>query len=469
MGDWEASWAAARAEIRHFHDDMREYLAEIRQAAADDYSAYVAVQPGEPFLGDSGRNTYYEPGEWGSSDYGSRRGAGPGAFEFSAYRSDIESILFYLERYVDQCRIGPFDTIAEKFEEIVDELKNAEGHDGGMNNVASALEEWNSGAAENFRQVVLVPFSKIMHGQAKLAVELARAARGYQGTIIFARADVLNLTKQLRDKVVDGGGDSDFTTMLRIIGAVAAGAALISSGPGGWATLAWAANTSALALTAVADAADREPGSVEEWTLKGRWATDFIIDAYEKVQQLSSEILIRQGVIEEGLAADEQEIAGTGGVGEFVAGQPGLMNARSAADLGTHGALEVADIRQMKVAGAIDLPAIAEMLDDAHLKLASIRDDFDTGIGPGIAGNVPLRAQWDVAVARLDAALTGTRDFLYWSGQSLATIADNYYLVEESNAAKLQQFQRAYDAALADNLYDLYDPDWSAPRTPGPT
>jgi hypothetical protein len=104
--------------------------------------------------------------------------------------------------------------------------------------------------------------------------------------------------------------------------------------------------------------------------------------------------------------------------------------------------LTISDIVKLKKVGTHDLPAVAEILNQAHEKVETLAELLHAGIGSQVYVGT-WRVYFYQAAHLLDTALTKTRDYLYQSGQNLAAVADGYYATEEeSRLALAAQLQR---------------------------
>lgn len=114
--------------------------------------------------------------------------------------------------------------------------------------------------------------------------------------------------------------------------------------------------------------------------------------------------------------------------------EPELVTADEYRDLGVRGDVHVEDLVELKKAGVAYLPAVAQQLHDALLKLSGVKGLFHSAFGDALF--VVYKYWFREAADRLDTALTKCRDFLYQSGQNLSTIADNYFETDEAIRAE---------------------------------
>jgi hypothetical protein len=371
--------------------------------------------------------------------------------ESNPFHQQLYEIIAQFEHFLDGADPSMFDQIVQRLEEVVGLLEEAQGYDGGMNTVSIALSGWVAGAASNFRNTVITPFGRVASGQAKLAKELAITALGYKEILERARADCLDLAGQLKTKIAPEGTRFDFGTFLFIISAVASatglGAATFA------ARLAWLAATSQIVVDGIAAAAPAPPGEVER-EIVGNWALQFIPSAADQITQLRNHTLRQEGLIEEGLRADEDELD-RADRGEVEFAKPELTRLRAVDDLGERDtAVHIDDIVKLKRVGVADLPAVAEMLHQAYLKMTTINSLFAQGYGDRyVIGEYGWRVRR--VVDRLKDAITNARDYLYQSGVKLSEAADAYYAADTESAAELQS---RIDAELADFTEPTYRP-----------
>jgi hypothetical protein len=468
-----ATYETYRDKIANFQADMLRLTSEIRSAADQDNLAFAVAQPqalnvpGAPPSGSwaSPANRYYEMGP-NTIEISMRKIDYP----YTKFRGDIDTLTYRLEYYADGADPSRFDDVVDRIEQVVSQLDKAQSFDGGMNAVSQALGGWAGGAARNFENAVIVPFGRVTEGQAKLARELAVAARCYQEIVGRAQVDSLDLAVQLKEKIVrDDEGEVDLAAvvgvLLMIAGAAAGGVGALASGAAWAGRIAWSAGTSQLVLKGIeasvseVDAPDR--------VIEGGYAAEFVPSADELLSTLSDQAPPQEVMIWDGFKADQEELDELG-LSEIEFEEPDLVGANDIADLGARdAAVEVENIAKLKRIGLADLPAIAECFHQAHLDLGAVRYSFDQGIGDRhITGQ--YRYWFEDAADQLDTALTRARDYVYQSAQSLVKIADGYYEGETENQERLA---RLVDNELEDFPYDIYDtyepPPPVTARSPG--
>jgi hypothetical protein len=472
-------------KIANFHADMANLLASIREKSRDDRIAFErAALPVRTI--DSGLNPYF--------DYAAATSAlssepnGGYDYDYTAFRADIDEVIERLERFADDTNVERFGEINEKMLAIKDILDEAQGADNGMEQVDDALTGWVGGAAVNFRDVVIYPFGRVLLRQANLAKEIATVALSYQAIVDHARADSLDLASQLDEKLdpASGGGGINLDAVLFAIGAVASGIALITGGPVSWpAVITWTAATASginsiadeaakgYALDGIAARAGGEP--VEERRITGDVAGDFIPSAHDQIAKVWQAVREQDELVRDGLKADIAALQDDEQLTLRVT-EPELVTADEYRDLGVRSEVHIEDIVELKKAGVAYLPAVAQQLHKAHQRVLSAKGAFESAFGD--APFVLYKRRFEEAVERLDTALTRCRDFLYESGQNLATIADDYAETDQAIQAELEKLiaeegtpegyrgdpadftiQDLVDLHLEDFTQDVYRPD----------
>jgi hypothetical protein len=410
---------------------------------------------------DDRANPYFE-----GYDSSAASSPSPDEYEYTAY-NEIAELLETLGQFAAEAHPSNFDTINKRLKEVHSLIQEAVVFD--WNEVHDALSHWGGMAADNFRRVVISPFSGTLLRQANLAKEIATAALCYKSIVVRTRADILDLTHQMKDKVThsDGSGGTSFgfTDLLFVVGAAASGAALVTASPVSWPPLiSWAAGTTSGVIRAIEedeaqkyalDGIDQVSGRErpDKRTIRGSWACEFIPSAYEILEMVQKRALDEEDYIKDGLLRDFQQLEESDLALELK--EPELATVDTDEELGVSENLTIFDIVALKKVGNYDLPAVAEMLHQAHYKVAVAADLLNTGLGNQIYVGSHERYFYE-AVNKLLTALTDTRDFLYESGQNLVTVADGYYATEEEARLALEQLIRQ-DPRGAETLEEFID------------
>jgi hypothetical protein len=437
-----------RAAVADFRADLNGLLSGIEEAANENTSAWEVTEPWARTTSDGRDNPYYE-------DVGqlSTPGGNPELYEYTAYRSDIATLIEAFNQFIAEAHPSKFDTINKRLKDVHDRL--AEAIEFNWNDISDALSGWTGGAAANFRNVVITPFAGRLLRQANLAKEAATGALAYQAIIVHTRADILDLAHQLKGKVEGAGGAAGlgFEDALFVVGAVAAGAALVTGGPVTWpAVISFAVSTTGGLMEAVdrANARDYALNGINavsggeragNRTIRGSTAAEFIPSTLEIIEKVIDKATAEEEKIRDGFKRDF-EVIGPASELPLEVPEPDLTSVDTLAGLGVPPDLTISDIVKLKKVGTHDLPAVAEILNKAHEKVETLAELLHAGIGSQVYVGT-WRVYFYQATHLLDTALTKTRDYLYQSGRNLAAVADGYYATEEESrlalAAQLQQ------------------------------
>lgn len=467
-----------RDKIENFSERMDGLVAEIRTAADNDTTARELIDPDvNHFLDlDPGNadNEYVDGGLFANHD-------------LERFRQDINVLADHLTWFIEDAQPSLLDTACESLGEAIELLAEANGDvsDGGGGGAGMELahnelrSRWDSPVRTHFTHQVYDRFGPVVGGQAKLAREIERAVRSYQEIIGRARLDSLSLASQLAgklrveldDDLVEGAiqGARD--------GLMIGGAVL-----GGWQlpTMAAAGRASYVMGLANIFLDGFEAQNVEDSphqdmdTITGELAKDFIPSARQCIDAAWNEAYAQNDLVSQALDADlrtiedtdNQPIELTEATVEQINGPtitPEGEDVDHIDDLGTPTRdLLVADIALIRMAGYSYLPAVAESLDKAHERVSSAQSWFEMAIRGMSIGHLGFRADmFNAAVARLDAAVTGTRDFIYRTGLKLVEIADGYYESDDESRQAMMSLFNEHNRTFEQDRYfgEIYD--WS--------
>lgn len=405
--------------VANYMENMNDLLAETDEKANDYGVCYLVVEPDRRW-----DSPYYEGGTENLSYYG-----------FAKYRADVAELIAEFRRF-DSANPDAFDDVFATLTEAVNQLKKALTYDG-LEGVREALTPWHGRAAVNFRGQVLDVLKVRLSQQALLVEELGRAANCYRELIQRSRGDALGLAESLKNHVGVSGGLS-WGDILWVIGSIAAGVTTFGASAATTA-LTWAgrsAYVSGLAqkFTGIND--NTIPEDTVEREVRGTYADEFVPSCREQIGELKSHGLKEAEALLEGL---RQDLGDQDAMDLLVLDRPEVIGATTTGELADpeldHG-FEVPDIANLKYAGAMQLPVMAQFLDDALGAVSNLSAQVDGAVGDSVVTSLSRHLLTETVTALADA-FTTTRDYLYQSGEALVAIADNYYAVESANKEKM--------------------------------
>jgi hypothetical protein len=393
----------------------------------------------------------------------------PNEYKFVRYRSDVGELVDELRKFVDEADPAVFDDIITQLGDVVRCLELAQGYEG-LASLRVLLLGWRGEASYNFQERVLNTIDPMLWHQAKLVEEIARAAWVYKEIIERGRGDALGLTQDLKRKVEIGGGGLNLGTVLWLVGSVAAGVATFGASTPAtaavWAgRIAYAAGTAREVFAGIEGAGSRRDEA--DRAIEGDYAEEFIPSCWKRISEVKAAGNQEATDLLNGLSKD----LGDDAIDQLTMDRPKIIGADSIDDLGAAddsvmdrdtGLVEVGSIADLKAAGEIWLPTMAQYLHDACWKVERIPFLFDRAIGDSVVAS-PDRYSLEEIITILADALGQARDFLYDAGQALSAAADLYFQTDEQNQAMLELF----NARLAEVNFDEF-PAYSPP-TPQPS
>jgi hypothetical protein len=246
---------------------------------------------------------------------------------------------------------------------------------------------------------------------------------------------------------IDGGGLS-LGTVLWLVGSVAAGVATFGASTGAaaavWAgRIAYAAGTAREVFAGIEGAAGSGRDEADR-AIEGDFAEEFIPSCWKRISEVKAAGNQEATDLLNGLSNDLSDDA----IDRLTMDRPKIVDADSIDDLGAAddsvldpdtGLVEVGSIADLKAAGEIWLPTMAQYLHDACWKVERIPFLFDRAIGDSLVAS-PDRYSLEEIITVLAYALGQARDFLYDAGRALSAAADLYFQTDEQNQAMLALF-----------------------------
>lgn len=416
------SFEDARPKIAHFRSDMHRLLRQIREDAMELWATPT--------------------GYWTGIEHEYLEGDNPYFNNMSRFQRDLEGLALSFESFLEG-GLKPLDRAVAHLEEVSDRITNANGY-GGLENVRHALEKWHGGAASNFDDKVLDHIRRVFAGQQLLTKEVAVALKAIRSVIERGRADILDLADQTAKKLLRKSeeGDFDFGILLWIVGAAAAGTGL---GEAAWAArIAWTAGVAGGMLNQVEKLSQSRVGHRPERRVEGFTPWEIIESAHDQIGHVIQHIRKEEGLVEDALNHDLRELDGKG-IYIIVPQRPSILDADSPDDLGIPDPkLTEFNLVDLGRAARAEMPAMAEILDHAWSELTSVRSAVGSAVtGEWATGLVQLRL--GNAMYALEDALARTRDYIYYAGEKLAWITQNYYDAEAANEQLAQDIEKALD------------------------
>lgn len=382
----------------------------------------------------------------------------------------IDGLVHFLNELDSNARPEMFPRIMEEVVEICDILAVVRESDS-RTDVRELLNGWAGGAAAIFRGI-LADLQGAVREQAVVADQIGAAAVAYRSIAERAQADSMAIAYDVADRMVPSGGGwrqmegqyLEALGQMLVVGlaikdiAGSKGMSLLDS------FSSWSkdqgedmqedARRRHLESYSLRDAANTNAGTSESREVVGEQAADFIGSAREQIQKVREHAWAADLIVHDALRRDVDEIDADLKLLEVAEAD----DIDHVDDLGEREQdVYLEDIVHLKKAGEADMPALAQMLHEAHLRLDAIRVLFDQGIGDGKLAGI-YRGAFNTLVQRLDVAFIKTRDRLYTMGETLSEIAGNYYTTEDEN----RRVQERLAEELENFDHAIYDPDRSA-------
>lgn len=459
---------AHEEDLKDFENTLVDVCYDIIDASYDSGNAYVVTQP------DVLDGKYAAPDDYVASVNAANPTPPPteydnDIFSPSVYRDDIANLAqVELPVFLDGADPSQFDAAITKLTDVSAILELATG-DTGLERLIAMMDKWHGEAATNFELSILPKYSVSIAHQLVFIDELTATAMCLREVIERTRGDGLGLAQDLRRKVnVSGDGSVSLETVLWVAGSIFAGiAAFTVAGPVTAATVANIValhlNTASSAIGQVQKLSGSETG---ERPISGETAYEFIPSCLEQIDNV-----LRAGVAEVDavMSALKADLA-DGGADLLCISKPevidgGNFDLLDAENL-SHDIL-IESIADLRFAGVVTLPTMANHFDKANLEVASLGHTFDAAIGQStvVSGS---RHILDEAIQALTDAFVDTRDYLYKAGVALTDIADAYFETEADNEAMMNTFAAQLDAYEENGApFPAYTPD-PAPTDPAP-
>ncbi|MPZ78894.1 MAG: hypothetical protein GEV28_00210 [Actinophytocola sp.] len=452
----DESFDSHRGEIEDFENSFIDLCYEIVDATYDSDNAYYVTFPN--IL----EGKYAAPREYIDSI------VLPTSYDFdtdefnpSVYRDDIANLTATeLPRFLDGAELGSFDEIDTRLREAANLLDLAGGYYG-FEQLLILMDKWSGRAAYNFQHKVLATFETMLVHQLVFIDELGAVSLCLRELIDRARGDGLGLAQDLKAKVDRGGSSISLGTALWVIGSIAAGVATFGSSAPVTAAV-WAArtatvvNTAAGAIGQVQKLSGRQDGA--ERAIEGDTAYEFIPSCLNQIDRIIREGLVETGTLMDTLAAD----LGNAGIKDLSMAEPRLLDDEGSDDFHLTGAAALSEevliesIADLRFAGVVLLPTMAQYFDDAHGQVAGLDGVFDSAVGYSPVADTS-RHTLKEAVGVLADSFAEVREFLYRAGVVLTDIADTYLATEEQNEAMLANFNLQLDEVDTDQ-FPQYQP-----------
>lgn len=434
-----------------FEQDLQQRLSSIREKAYDDSIAPDVAIPYLPGWPDT-------PPEFGQEEYWWWW-----EHHLVPFRRDIDSLLLRLGVTMDGADPAAAEAISESLADAADHLAVAENYrDGPISNFSSFLfEGWNSPIAGSLNNSVLTRLPVVVATQHRMAHEIEVAARAYAGIIHGTWHLSRRIARQVDERIVRT--PVDVQSVLVVVGVVAAAVATGGKAVG---LAAWAAG-SAATLNGLRDAAPAEIGdeSKGELQVKGEAAAVFVPSADEQLSKLWDAIVDEEALIRDGLRNDDRTLRDNNYRDVEIRFDD--IDRMSEVDDLRPQETSIDSVARLKVGGATYLPAMAQLLHQAHLSLAGAFWHADNLFGSHVV--VGRHRSWfDRTLQTLDDGIVKTRDTLSECGRRLSEIAENY--AEQEGLT--EELISKVEALLAQDDYDqpprLYEPPVHGDRSVGP-
>lgn len=429
-----------RDELDDFENDMTDLCFDIIDAAYDTDNAYYATYP------DLLDGIYAAPADYLANiiaptpyDFDNDQ------FHHARFRRDIGDLgQVELPVFLDLAEPDKFVEAVTRLRRASRSLDEASGYSG-FAELITLMDKWQGEAAYNFQRDVIPKFGVSVVHQLVFIDELIAVALCLHEVIERGRGDALGLAQDLKDKVEVDTTAIPLETVLWVAGSIAAGIATFgASAPATAAVVAGRigfgigiANGTLGAVRALSG------GRTGDRAISGDTAYEFIPSCREQIERI-----IDKGntEVETVMDALNRDLSG-GGVDQLCISRPKILDgaAFELVDAAQRSeGYQVECLADLRFAGTVTLPTMAEYFNSAYGDVLNLSDLFDTAIGYAVVASTS-RHILRTAIDTLAEAFEDTRDYLYRAGVTLTAIADEYFDREDLNQAMMESFARQLD------------------------
>jgi hypothetical protein len=457
MGD---AFDEHRDKLANFEDDLVDLCYDIVEASYDTENAYYKTFP------DSIEGIYAAPKEYVANlDMPTPYDFDNDYFNHARYRQDVAQLVNGdLTMFLDEADPTQFDEAIERLGRASEHLELVVGYEG-LSALGDVLAGWQGEAAYNFQHDVIPKVGVSVVYQLLMLQELVAVAKCLQEVVLRCRADGLALAQEMLDKVTLDEMKVDWEAVLWVAGSVAAGVATFAVlFPASVATVAGAAGVALSTASGAMGQVTRLSGSpAGERAITGATAYGFIPSAVDQVQNVLGKGIDEVESVMNALKGDLDSAE----IDYLAVSKPKVvdgaeMNIVNAENSGEGYLIE--SIADLRFAGAVTLPVMAEYFDKAYGEVANLTYPFANGIGKSHVATTPSMRHLPTAIEVLADAFKDSRDYLYRAGVALTDIADTYFDHEEQQQAVMDNFT-AQLAEFDTAAFERYAPGSRSPST----